>query len=210
MGKSSRFAVAACAALLLAAPPLGCAGHRGLTGPFLVHPVPPTAEGYSLAQGALVFTGPEFTVSARPWDWRLVEKEFRDACENNPFGSKPGDTGRFLFFRVRLENRSTQPLVFNPLRSSVLREGEAPLLPLENSDLFAFSGGEKGVEALARVFRRVSFDGTATVKAGGSEERYLVFRSPAEAKLLSLELDEVWVGSASFTLRFPFEAFPGK
>jgi hypothetical protein len=177
-----------------------------------VHPVPPTLEKYSLSQGALVFSGPDFSVSVRPWDYRLVAEEFRRSGEACPFGDDDAQVGRFVFFRVLLENRSARTLVFNPMRASLLRQGEAPLIPLENSDLFAFAGEEQaGAEARGRAFRRVSFDMTATVRPGQSLERYLVFRSPDEAvKQLALAIDDLWLDAKSFDLRFVFEAFPGK
>ena len=174
--------------------------------------MPPTVDKYSLAQGAIVFSGPDFSVSARPWDYRLVAEEFRRAGEPCPFGKDDAEVGRFLFFRVLLENRSTRTLVFNPMRASLLREGEAPLIPLENSDLFAFTGEDPaGAEARGRAFRRVSFDITVTVRPGQSLERYLVFRSPEEAiKQIVLELDDLWLDTKSFDLNFAFETFPGK
>jgi len=182
------------------------------TGPLLLHPMPPILDKYALRQGALVFSGPDFSVSARPWDYRLVAEEFRRTGEPCPFGEDDAEVGRFLFLRVLLENRSTRTLVFNPMRASLLREGEAPVIPLENSDLFTFAGEDlAGVEERARAFRRVSFDTAVTIRAGQSLERYLVFRSPEEAmKLVVLELDDIWLGTKSFSLKFVFEAFPGK
>ena len=198
------------AAVALAALAASCAVKP--KGPLLLHPVPPTVDKYSLSQGALVFSGPDFSVSARPWDYRLVAEEFQRAGEACPFGEDDEAVGRFLFFRVRLENRSARTLVFNPMRASLLREGEAPLIPLENSDLFAFSGEDlAGAEARGRAFRRVSFDITVTVRPGQSLERYLVFRSPEEAfKPFVLELDDLWLDTKSFDLNFTFEAFKGK
>ena len=99
------------------------------------------------------------------------------------------------------------------MRASLLREGEAPLVPLENSDLFAFAGDEQaGAEARGRVFRRVSFDSTATIRPGQALERYLVFRSPDERvrSRSILEIDDLWLDAKSFDLSFAFEAFPGK
>jgi hypothetical protein len=198
------------AATALAAVVAACATKP--TGPLLLHPVPPIVDKYSLAQGAIVFSGPDFSVSARPWDYRLVAEEFRRAGEPCPFGKDDAEVGRFIFFRVLLENRSTRTLVFNPMRASLLREGEAPLIPLENSDLFAFAGEDlAGAEALGRAFRRVSFDITVTVRPGQSLERYLVFRSPDEAiTQVVLELDDLWLDTKSFGLKFVFEAFLGK
>lgn len=209
---SNRQPVAALlAAAVLATLVVACATPKP-TGPLLLHPVPPTAESYSLAQGALVFSGPGFTVAARPWDYRLVAEEFRGSGEPNPFGDNDEAVGRFLFFKVRLENRSARTLVFNPMRASVLREGESPLVPLENSDLFAFA--EEGIadaEARGRTFRRVGFDTTVTVRPGQELERYLVFRAPEEtAQQVALTLEDLWLDSKSFDLRFTFEAFPGK
>ena len=205
-GRAQSLAAAAALALVVAA----CATKP--TGPLLLHPVPPTVDKYSLAQGALVFSGPEFSVSARPWDYRLVAEEFRRTGEPCPFGKDDAEVGRFLFFRVRLENRSTRTLVFNPMRATLLREGEAPLIPLENSDLFTFSGDDlAGAEGRSRAFRRVSFDITVTVRPGQSLERYLVFRSPDDAiRQVVLELDDLWLDTKSFGLKFVFEAFPGK
>jgi len=197
-------------AVALAAFVAACAAK--LTGPLLLHPVPPTAEKYSLSQGAIVFAGPDFSVSARPWDYRLVAEEFRRSGEQCPFGENDAEVGRFLFFRVLLANRSARTLVFNPLRASLLRQGEAPLIPLENSDLFAFAGEDRaGAEARGKAFRRVSFDITATIRPGQTLERYLVFRSPDEAlKHIVLELDDLWLDTKSFGLKFVFEVFPGK
>jgi hypothetical protein len=149
-------------------------------------------------------------VSARQ-DYRVVAVEFRLAAEPNPLATarRPG---RFLFLRVRLENRSSQSLTFNPMRTWLVSEGNAPLLPLENSDLFAFAD-EKIAEAEAhgRAFRRVSFDATVTVRPGQALERYLVFTAPDKAaKLYSLAIEDLWLGSRSHDLRFGFEAFPGK
>lgn len=198
------------AALALAALVVACAAKP--TGPLLLHPVPPSVDKYSLSQGALVFSGPDFSVSARPWDYRLVAEEFARTGEPCPFGKDEAEVGRFLFFRVLLENRSARTLLFNPMRASLLREGEAPVLPLENSDLFAFAGDDlAGAEARARAFRRVSFDTTATIRPGQTLERYLVFRSPDGAvKKIVLELDDIWLDAKSFGLKFVFETFPGK
>lgn len=205
--RARHLAVAAALAVVVAA----CATLKP-TGPLLLHPVPPTVDAYSLVQGALVFSGPDFSVSARPWDYRLVAEEFRRTGEPCPFGKDDTEVGRFLFFRVRLENRSTRTLVFNPMRASLLRENEAPVIPLENSDLFAFSGEDlAGAEARGRAFRRVSFDITVTVRPGQSLERYLVFRSPETSKKpIVLELDDLWLDTKSFDLHFVFEAFAGK
>ena len=199
-------AVAVTSALLAA-----CATPKP-AGPMMLHPLPPTLEGYLLSQGAIVFAGPDFTVSARPWDYRLVAEEFRRSGEPNPFGDTDEAVGRFLFLRVRLDNRSARALVFNPMRSSLLREAEAPLLPLENSDLFAFAGDAiADAEARGRAFRRVSFDITATVRPGQTLERYLAFRAPKEmGKPFMLSIQDLWFGGTSFDLMFPFEAYPGK
>jgi hypothetical protein len=174
--------------------------------------VPSTVDSYSLSQGALVFSGPNFSVSARPWDYRLVAEEFRRSGEPCPFGEDDAAVGRFLFFRILLDNRSARTLVFNPMRAYLLIEGAAPLIPLENSDLFAFTGDEPAAaEARGRAFRRVSFDIAATIRAGQRLERYLVFRSPdAGTKKIALALDDLWLDAKSFDLRFFFETFPGK
>jgi len=181
-------------------------------GPLLLHPVPPTGEGYALEQGALVFSDPELSVSVRPWDYRLVAEEFRISGEPSPFGDGEEAVSKFLFLRVRLENRSARTLVFNPMRASLLRRGDSPLLPVENSDLFMFAGENiADAETRSRTFRRVSFDAAATVRPGQSLERYLVFRAPAVApKQLVLELDDLWLGSTSLTPHFTLEPFPAK
>ena len=199
--------LAACALALLC----GCAAQKKPQGPLLLHPVPPAADGYALVQGAIVFSGPGFTVSARPWDYRLVAEELARAGEQNPFGKDVPATGKFLFVRVRLENRSTKSLVFNPMLATLESGGETPIIPVENADLVAFADENLEVaEALARVFRRLSFDLTATVPAGGTLERYLVFHSPKEAREeIALRLDDLWLGSSSFDLLFPFEVYPG-
>ncbi len=205
-GRAGSLAVAAVLAVVVSA----CAAKP--TGPLLLHPVPPTSEHYSLAQGAIVFAGPDFSVSARPWDYRLVAEEFRVSGEPCPFGKDDPEVGRSLFFRARLENPPSRTLVPNPMRASLLRQGEAPLIPLENSDIFTFAGEDlAGAEARGKAFRRVSFDITATIRPGQTLERYLVFRSPEEETTrIALELDDLWLDAKSFNLVFVFETFPGK
>ena len=207
-GRRLRLLVCATAAALA----VSCAAPKAKPGPLLLHPVPPTLEGYALVQGALVFTRPEFSVSARPWDYRLVVKELREAGAASPFGDTEAEAGRFLFLRVRFENHSNRALVFNPLRASLLRESDTPVVPLENSDLLAFADDKiADAEARSRTFQRVCFDGTATVRGGGVLERLLVFPTPKEApKQLVLELDDLWLDSKSFSPLFIFETFPGK
>ena len=205
--RTRSLAAAAALAVIIAA----CATKP--LGPLLLHPLPPTVDKYSLSQGAIVFSGPEFSLSARPWDYRLVLEEFQRSGEPCPFGDDETAVGRFLFFRVRLENRSAHTLVFNPMRASLLREGEAPETPIENSDLFAFAGEDMaGAEARGRGFRRVSFDVAATIRPGQSLERYLVFRAPAEPakEQFGLTIDDLWLDAKSFDLKFVFESFPGK
>lgn len=205
MARSRDLVLVAATAALIAA----CAAPKA-RGPLLAHPVPPKGPPYALVQGAIVYGGEGFTVSARPWDWRLVEEELRAAGGKSPFGDAPGDAGRFLYFRVRIENRSTKNVVFNPMQAALLREGEAPLPPLETSDLHAFAGEEEGAAARSRAFARVAYDVAVTLRPGESRERYLVFRTPAEAKLLTLALDDLWLAAKSHDLRFEFEAFPGR
>lgn len=204
--RPGRLAVASALAVLVAA----CAA--GPSGPLLLHPVPPTLDKYSLSQGAIVYSGPGFSASARPWDYRLVAEECRNSGEPCPFGEDETAAGRFIFFRVRFENRSVRTLVFNSMRASLLRKEETPLLPLENSDLFMFAGEEQvGAEARGRAFRRMSFDGTVTIRPGQEIERYLVFRSPKEAaSRFVLEIDDLWLDAKAFDLYFAFEAYPGK
>ena len=198
------------ATVALAALAVACATTPNV--PLLLHPVPPTVQRYSLSQGAIVFSGPDFIVSTRPWDYRLVAEECRSSGEPCPFGDDEAAVGRFIFFRVRLENHSARTLVFNPMRASLLREGEAPLVPLENSDLFMFAKDEHAdAEARGRVFRRMSFDGAVTLRPGQEIERYLAFRSPKElASRFVLEIADLWLDAKAFDLYFTFEAFPGK
>lgn len=206
----ARSLTAASLALVVPAVLAACA-PTALRGPLLLHPAPPSRDGYALEQGALVFTGPEFTVSARPLDYRVVAKEIALSGEPSPFGDGEEAAGRFLFVRLRLENRSARTLVFNPMRASLLAPGEAPLIPVENSDLVMFAGDDlAGAESVARSFRRLCFDGTTTVRALSATERLLVFPAPEEAgKEMTLAIEDLWLGSASFDLRFAFEVFPG-
>jgi hypothetical protein len=175
-----------------------------------MHPVPPVIESYALEQGALVYTDPGFTVTVRPWDWRLAEEEIARATETSPFGDKPGDAGRFLFFRIRFTNRAAQPLVFNPLQATVHCEGEAPILPVENSDLYLLAPENSESDERGKVFRQLTFHETVHLRPGGTIERYLVFPAPEAAKAVVLALDDLWLGPKSRDLRFVFELFPGK
>ena len=202
-------------ALVLAACTVALAGACASTapkGPVLLHPAPPAAKDYALVQGAIVYSGDGFSVSARPWDYRLVAAEVARSGEPSPFGKDEEAAGRFLFVRLRFENLSTKTLLFNPMRAALVEGTEAPILPVENADLVAFAGDDlASAEALARTFRRMSFDLTASVPPGGTLERYLIFLTPEEPpKKLELELEDLWLGSSSFDLLFPFETFEGK
>jgi hypothetical protein len=201
-------------ALSLAACLLALAGACATpaTGPILLHPVPPAEKDYALVQGAIVYSGPGFTISARPWDYRLVVEEITRSGGRNPFGEGESAAGGFIFIRLRLENRAGKSLLFNPMRATMTEGTEAPLTPVENADIVAFADEESAAaEELARAFRQLSFDLTATVPAGGTLERYLIFRAPEEhPKALELRLEDLWLGATSFDLSFRFETYPGK
>lgn len=207
VGTPRRVGARAGAPLAVAVLAAACAAAGG--GPLLLHPAPPAADGYRLDVGALVFEGRGISVTARPMDWRLVEEELR-AAGPNPFGDGEAGTGRFVFIRLRVENRSAETLVLNPLRATLLHEERTPYLPVEHSDLLMLSGSDPAAAARGAAFRRCCLDQTLTLRAGGSAERYLVFRSPGREGEMSLVLDEVWLGTSALELRFPFEAFPGR
>jgi len=199
----------ALACALLALLTGACATGQGETkGPLLLHPLPPTAEHYAMVQGALVYSEAGLLVSVRPWDWRLVEEEFRRGGMKSPYGDRDGDASHFFFLRVRFENRSAVTLVFNPLGAS-LRSGEEPTPALETSDLYALAGDEPDLPARAAAFRRSTFEGLAQVRPGESLERYLVFPQPQGATQVVVALRDLYLGKRGFDLEFPFETFPG-
>lgn len=173
-------------------------GLRG--GPLLLHPVPPQAERYVLSQGALVFEGHGFRVTARPVDWRVAAKDFdREAA----------DLADFVFFSLRFENSTNQSIFFNPVRATIYTQKRDFSLSLDLADIYAMNREDPGLEATMKHFRDISYDGSVTVRPGKSEERYLVFPVPkGKLKTIELTLDDLFVGSESFDVAFLFEAFP--
>jgi len=203
--RSTRILLAAVVAGILFA---GCAGR--VKGPVLLHPLPPEKEGYTLTKGALVFDSSVFRVTARPVDWRVVESELNQEGAFSPFGTKKGSHSPFVFFSLLIENLSDQPLYFSTFRSSVASSRSPLNLPLDLSDLYIIYEGAPDLERRALAFKETCYDGAVTVSSGESIERYLVFEPPSgkKARNVELVLDEIFIGTDSFQLRFPFEVFP--
>jgi len=191
----SRLLVLFSAALLIASCASGLEG-----GPILLHPVPPGAGPYRLTQGALVFDGPDFRVSARPVDWRTAEDQY---------GKEAGDLSGYVFLSVRFENSSRQSIFFNPVRTTMYTQKRSFSVPLDVSDIYFMNRDDPEMEERLKKYRELSFDGSATVVPGATEERYLVFPVPTgKLEVLELVVDDLHVGTRSFNLSFLFEAFP--
>lgn len=173
-------------------------GLRG--GPLLLHPVPPQAERYVLSQGALVFEGSGFRVIARPVDWRMAAEDYN---------RKAAGLSDFIFFSLRFENSTDQSIFFNPVRTTIYTQRREFTLSLDLADIYSMNRKDPGLEETAKHFREISYDGSATVGPGKSEERYLVFPVPkGKIKTIELKLGDLYVGSESYDVSFLFEAFP--
>lgn len=185
---------------------LACA--RPPAGPYLLHPMPPQTEHFSLERGAVVFTGPGFNVALRPLDWRFVGQCYADAGMVMPFGSDE-TASRFLFFSLRFENDSTSSLFYNPRRTGLRAGGATLRTPIEVSDVYRLDTGGGGLEERARSFVKTSFDGSEEIPPGTVTERYLVFRAPRDrAGSVEVLLEDLYLGSESVDLVFVFETFP--
>ncbi len=185
---------------------LSCAGPP--EGPYLLHPVPPGAERFSLRQGAVVFDGPGFSVALRPIDWRFVGQCYRDAGMSPPFGGEEASS-RFLFFSLRFENGSSGTLYYNPRWTGLRAGGAAVRSPVEVSDVYRLAAGTEDLEARTRSFVKTSYDGSEEIAPGEVTERYLVFRSPRDRfESVEVLLEDLYLGAESFDLAFVFEAFP--
>lgn len=196
------FMVIPAAALFLSA----CSGMA--KGPLLLHPIPPTAPDYSLTRGALLYSGPGFRITARPFDWRFVEEKFRKTGRPTLFGSEEGAFSRFIFFSVIIENDSSQSLIFNPTGATATTEGMGLDVPLEISDIYRLNRGAPDLEERGRSFTENAFDGMTVVGPGQSLERYLIFPAPKKkTKTYKLDLENIYLGSESLDLSFLYEAF---
>jgi hypothetical protein len=197
------FLTAATTVILLSA----CAG-RG-KGPLLLHPIPPQSEGYTLNSGALEYEVPGMKVTARPLDWRLVEKNYREKGPVSPFGEEEGALSSFVFFSLLLENNSDQKIDFSTFRVILYSKIVDLVVPLDLSDIYYMSGGAPNLQERALSFQETCFDGPTVVYPNSSEERYLVFETPpGKAKTFTLSLSDIYLGVHSYDVKFLFEAFP--
>ena len=191
-------------AILLSA----CAG-RG-KGPLLLHPIPPESDGYTLNSGALEFEVPGMKVTARPLDWRLVEKNYREREQISPFGPEEGAHSPYLFFSLLLENTSDQKKIdFSTFRVILYSRIANLVTPLDVSDIYVMRSGSPDLQERALSFQKTCFDGPTVVYPNSSEERYLVFATPkGKSKKLTLSLSDIYLGLDSHDVKFLFEAFP--
>jgi hypothetical protein len=196
------FLTAATTVILLSA----CAG-RG-KGPLLLHPIPPQSEGYTLNSGALEYEVPGMKVTARPLDWRLVEKNYRERGQVSPFGEEEGAFSHFVFFSLLLENSSDQKIDFSTFRVILYSKIADLTTPLDLSDIYYMSRGAPDLQERALSFQKTCFDGPTVVYPDSSEERYLVFATPpGKARKLTLSLSDIYLGLDSYDVKFLFEAF---
>jgi hypothetical protein len=186
----------------------GCAG--GVKGPVLLHPLPTQADGYQMAGGAVIFETADITVTARPLDWRVVEKHYQREELAIPYGDTPDVMSAIVFFSHRFDNRSPHSLNFMPRQASIFSDEKKFVIPIDMTDIYLHATDPGDVEERARSFRLTTYDGTNVIPPGESREKYLVFPRPeGDLKTLKLVLDNIYLGTTSAELSFLFEAFPG-
>jgi hypothetical protein len=194
-----------CAAALFG----GCASG-GVKGPILLHPLPDQLEGYNMSGGAVIFDTTDVTVTARPLDWRVVEKRYEREELTVPYGDEPGLLAHFVFFSLRFDNRSPNSINFMPRQAAAYSDEKNFVVPIDITDVYLHAIDPGDAEERARSFRLTTYDGTIVIPPGESREKYLVFTRPeGEVKTLKLTLDNIYLGTKSADLSFLFEAFPG-
>ena len=111
----------------------------------------------------------------------------------DPFATPPGQPRRFHTFLLFLENRSSEPVLFNPSTARMRTNKEDHTYALDYSFLYEALGrnGRINMEDLAKVV----FDRPVRLDPGGKAKKLLVFQELPEQRwkefrlLVSLEQD---------------------
>jgi hypothetical protein len=172
----------------------------------LLHPLPPSEEGYSLTRGGLVFRDDTWSLSVHPVDWRSAGDFV--LVEDGEHGRKL-DNSRHLFLGVVIGNRSPEPITFDPALTSAAGSTGEHLRAAGFSAVtpVAASANEPQGVSPVRIFARPR---PVLLSPGTTWRCTLVFEVPQNGpRTVILTVPAARSARPEKRLRFVMEAFPG-
>jgi hypothetical protein len=181
------------------------------TGRFLLHPLPLPDERYRMTAGALVYTDEAVEAEVRPLDQKFVDRNLQAEGRPNPFDLADPSVPAPLIFEIRLKNKGTRALYFNPAQARAVDDRGERYLPLFYQDFYLLYREDPHGRERLETYASICFDRPVELQPGREMKRYLPFASHEEVpKSLTLTLPLMRNGSETYPLFLTFEAFPAE
>lgn len=115
---------------------------------------------------------------------------------------------KYVIIRLDIENRSAGKVIYNPTYTVLSNDALDYRKPLDYTDLYDIKGSN-GENELAQLKGRF-YDLTVTLLPGERSSRLLIFEPMSkDVKKAELTIKEIYVGTDTTRVSFPFEAKEG-
>ncbi|MBI5344173.1 MAG: hypothetical protein HZB83_02365 [Deltaproteobacteria bacterium] len=188
--------------LFLTAPTIffsGCAA--GPSGPLYLRPAGETREGYEHKDNGWVFQAKAVKVSAR----QITKAEKEDIGLLAVYLLNKGH----LLIRMDIENAGKGKVIYNPALTALIDNEVNYRKPLDYTDFFSMAANNEELEKSLRDVRAGFYDLSFTLHPGERTSRILAFKGlSATAKTAELIIKELYIGTDTVRLLFPFQFRP--
>ncbi len=115
---------------------------------------------------------------------------------------------KYVVIRLDIENRSSAKVIYNPTHTVLTNDALDYRKPLDYTDLYDIKGSS-GERELAQLRGRF-YDLTVTLLPGERSSRLLIFEPMSKGvKKAELSIKEIYIGTDTIRVSFPFEAKEG-
>lgn len=173
---------------------IGCAAEKGLRSLF---PSETGLSSYTISGSTITFSNSSLKVEVLP-----INPDYSD--EINPFIMGLLGQG-FTIFSIKIENISNEKVIYNPAFTAIIDNFMGYNKPLDYTDMYDLVRYRDDGEMILKKIQGQFYDLATTVMPGESAAKFLIFgRLQEESNRATLTMEEVYIGTETIALRFPF------
>ncbi len=177
------------------------AGCMSAKGKKVFSPGRPELPGYSVANGKFVFRN-------GPVMFTVIPVTTEDLEKSHPFFAELPEYG-FTLFRMEIYNNSEDNVIYNPAFTALLDRRMEYSKPMDYTDMYDLLRARVDAGTILSQVEGRFYDLAVTVKPGENVSRLLIFRRFEEERgRAELRLEEVYVGTNTISMVFPFVLKP--
>jgi hypothetical protein len=175
---------------------LGCAAEKGLRTLF---PSESGLSDYTISDNTVTFKNDFIIVEVSPLNSIYSN-------ENQPYIyiMELLDQG-FTIFSIKIENLSNEKIMYNPSFTTIIDNRMGYNKPLDYTDIYDLVRDRKDGEMILKRIQGKFYDLATTIIPGESAAKLLIFgRLEEKSSKATLIMQEIYIGTETIELRFPF------